>query len=88
MPIRRIILFSLATLLLSSCSLTKYVPENERLLRRNTIKSNVPEAPTDILEPFLQQTPNSYFISLARIELAFYSASGQDTSKWINRWLR
>lgn len=88
MQIHRFILFACATILLTACSLTKYVPENERLLSRTTIKSNVPEAPSDILEPFLQQEPNNYFLSLARIELAFYSASGQDTSKWINRWLR
>lgn len=88
MPIRRIILSFCATILLCSCSLTRYVPENERLLRRTAIKSNVPEAPADVLEPYLQQEPNNYFLSLARIELAFYSASGEDTSKWINRWLR
>ena len=88
MQIHRFILFACATILLTACSLTKYVPENERLLSRTTIKSNVPEAPSDILEPFLQQEPNNYFLSLARIELAFYSASGEDTSKWVNRWLR
>ena len=88
MQINRFILFACATMLLNACSLTKYVPENERLLSRNTVKSNVPEVPADILEPFLQQEPNNYFLSLARIELALYSASGSDTSKWINRWLR
>lgn len=88
MQISRLILFACATLLLSACSLTKYVPENERLLNRNVIKSNVPEAPADVLEPFLQQEPNNYFLSLARIELALYNASGTDSSKWINRWLR
>jgi len=88
MQIHRFILFACATIILSGCSLTKYVPENERLLSRNTIKSNVPEVPSDILEPFLQQEPNNYFLSVARIELALYSCSGEDTSKWVNRWLR
>ncbi|MDD3405525.1 MAG: outer membrane protein assembly factor [Sphingobacteriia bacterium] len=71
-----------------SCSLTKYVPEDKQLLNKVYFKSDIPDLKTDQLTPFLQQAPNSYMFSIMRLELGLYNASGKDTTKWINRWLR
>lgn len=78
----------LIVLLLSSCSLTRYVPENQTLLNRNKIKIDNPEVEVDDLSSYVLQSPNNYFWSIARIKLALYSSSKPDTTKWRNRWLR
>lgn len=80
--------FGLLLLLFCSCRLTRYVPENETLLNRNKIKVDNPEVEADEFSNYLLQTPNNYFWSIARVKLGLYSASKNDTTKWINRWLR
>ncbi len=37
---------------------------------------------------FLRQTPNHKVLGFAKLQLATYSLSGRDSSKWYNRWLR
>ncbi len=81
-------MFGILLLLLSSCRLTRYVPENETLLNRNKIKVDNPEVEADELSNYILQSPNNYFWSIARVKLGLYSASKSDTTKWINRWLR
>lgn len=66
----------------------KYVPEGELLLKKTQIKSDVKEATGDVLNSYLHQTPNNYFLGFWRMQLDFYNASGDDSSKWVNRWLR
>lgn len=66
----------------------KYVPQNEELLKKVRIKSDVPGVSPDYLSSYIHQTPNNYFLGFWRLQLDFYNASGEDSSKWINRWLR
>ena len=68
--------------------MTKYVPENEKLLNKVVVKSDIPEVPSDQLKTYIKQESNNYFLSVARISLALYNCSSSDTTKWINRWLR
>ena len=37
---------------------------------------------------FLRQTPNHKVLGFAKLQLATYSLSGNDSTKWYNRWLR
>ncbi len=37
---------------------------------------------------FLRQQPNHKVLGFAKLQLATYSLSGRDSSKWYNRWLR
>ncbi|MBJ2188494.1 MAG: BamA/TamA family outer membrane protein [Muribaculaceae bacterium] len=37
---------------------------------------------------FLRQTPNHKVLGFAKLQLATYSLSGSDSTKWYNRWLR
>lgn len=86
---RRIYCLSiLSALLLSSCDTLKYVPEDKMLLKKTQIKSDIPEATPDELGGYLHQTPNNYFLGFWRMQLDFYNASGEDSTKWGNRWLR
>lgn len=71
-----------------SCSITKYVPEEQYLLNKVKIKSDVKEVDTDMLYDYIKQTPNNFFLGMGRLELAMYNMSSTDTTKKINRWLR
>ncbi len=74
---------------LCACSTTKHVPDGQYLLDRVTVdvtdRNDVSETE---LYNFLRQTPNHKVLGFAKLQLATYSLSGRDSTKWYNRWLR
>ena len=80
------------TMLLASCSTTKYVPEGQHLLStvdlKNEGKADERDVNTGQLRNYVRQTPNARLFSLFKTPLATYSLSGRDTTRWINRTLR
>ncbi len=72
-----------------SCSAVKHVPDGDYLL--NSVKINITDNP-DItpkqLTGYLRQTPNHKVLGFAKLQLATYSLSGRDSTKWYNRWLQ
>ena len=76
------------SLLLSACTVTKFVPQKQYLLDRVEIKSDQRGFDAASLAPYIHQKPNSKWFSMFRIPLAVYSVSGRDTSRWINRRLQ
>ena len=78
----------LFTLLLLSCSATKFVPDGEHLLSRVHIVSQHNKALAVKAQSYIRQHPNSKWFSLARVPLGIYSLSGTDTTKWGNRVLQ
>lgn len=76
--------------LLTSCSVTRHVPEGAYLLNRTKIE--VAEKNRDIstsqMNSYVRQHPNTRLFSLFRLPLAAYSLSGRDTTRWVNRTLR
>lgn len=89
-PIAAVILIAL----LSACSSTKHVPEGQYLLDKVTIAvqdsagHDVDEIDRADLSTYLRQAPNHKVLGFLKLQLATYSLSGADTSKWYNRWLR
>lgn len=79
----------LPALLLTACSATKHVPDGAYLLDKVDIEV---EGENYIdkkeLYNFLRQTPNHKVLGFAKLQLATYSLSGRDSTKWYNRWLR
>ncbi|MDE5969573.1 MAG: outer membrane protein assembly factor, partial [Muribaculaceae bacterium] len=76
--------------LLTGCSSTRHVPDGKYLLDRATItvdgdRENVKP---DQLANYLRQTPNHKILGFAKLQLATYNLSGQDSTKWYNRWVR
>ncbi|MCQ2218781.1 MAG: BamA/TamA family outer membrane protein [Paludibacteraceae bacterium] len=71
-----------------SCSLTKYVPEDEYLLNKVAVKKDNKRVDVAELEELVQQQPNKSWTFLGRVSLRFYSLSGRDTTKWRNRTIR
>lgn len=85
--IKSIALF--ACLLLTACATTRHVPDGERLLDHAKIVIDPEsEVKSSELTGYLRQKPNSRTLGIAPFKLHVYSASGQDSTKWYNRWLR
>lgn len=84
----RIILIIVFTLGLFSCSLTKYVPQNESLLKSIKFKDNNTKVSNTELHSYVLQKPNSYILGVIPFKLGMYSMSGRDTTKFFNRFLQ
>ncbi len=87
MSVKRYI-FSVLLPLFVSCSTTKYVPEDQYLLNKVTIKTDNKSISSGDLESYVQQMPNKDFLFIKKSGLKVYSLSGRDTSKWRNRFIR
>lgn len=88
MSLRRIIYICFWLLLSVSCSVTKFVPENEYLLNDvNIISSTNPEMAKKA-QSYVRQQPNAKWFSLLKVPLHTYSLSGSDTTMWVNRFLQ
>lgn len=73
----------------AACSPVKHVPEGEYLLDKVTIDiDGDKDVSTEELFNFLRQTPNHKVLGFAKLQLATYSLSGRDSTRWYNRWLR
>lgn len=90
MQIKTYIYIFISSVILMSCSGTKYVSDGYYLL--NSVNVQVDDRYTDIdpgmLKSYVRQKENSKWFSAAKIPLGIYSLSGRDTTKWINRTLR
>ena len=67
--------------LLSSCSASKFISENEYLLDKVELKSTEKGFDAAVLGPYIKQKANSKWFSLFKIPLATYSLAGKDTAK-------
>lgn len=84
----KVLFYFFVVLILTSCNLTKHVPEGEYLLDRVKINTDANDIRKDELSEYLRQTPNSRVFGVFKMQLGIYNLSGKDTSKWINRSLR
>lgn len=86
-----ITLFCTLSLLLSSgCSSSKHVPDGQYLLDKVKIEINDSTKTVDVtdLTAYLRQQPNHKMLWSTKFRLGIYNMSGNDTTKWWNRWLR
>lgn len=74
--------------LISSCSSTKFITEDNCLLKSCAINCDDQSFNTKSLESYYAQRPNSKWFSLMKLPLGIYNMSGRDSTKWINRTLR
>ncbi len=85
-----VMILMIMTLLTSSCSSTKHVPQGKMLL--DNVKINIadphPEVKSSQLSNYLRQNANHRVLGGLKLQLAFYNLSGRDSTKWINRWLQ
>lgn len=88
MSLNRLTYLCLCIFLLLSCSVKKFIPENEFLLDDVKIISTTNEANLHKSEAYIRQKPNAKWFSLVKVPLYTYSLSGKDTTKWGNRVLQ
>ena len=82
------LLLSAFILLAAGCSSTKFVEDNDYLLKKVEIKSDSRQVDAAQLMPYIRQNANSKWFSLLKIPLVTYSLAGRDSTKWINRMLK
>ena len=75
-------------LVMTGCNGAKYVEDGDYLLTAVSVNCDNPHINISSLEPYIRQHPNSKWLSVIKAPLGLYSASGRDTTKWINRTLR
>lgn len=75
-------------LFLSGCSVSRFIPEGGYLLDNVRIESDNKEVKPSDMSLYLRQQPNAKWFSLFRLPMYIYSASGTDSSKWVNRFWR
>lgn len=86
---RKVLIFIFAAVILAGCNTTRHVPEGEYLLDKVTIRlEDSTKLETKELYNFLRQKPNHKVLGFAKLRLGTYNLSGNDTTKWYNRWLR
>lgn len=73
--------------ILSSCSVTKYVGEDEVLLDKLTINGATGKLNRDEMLGYVRQQPNVRMLGIWRLGLGVYNLSGRRDNGW-NRWLR
>lgn len=82
------LLFVLGVVLFYSCSPVKYVPENEYLLDKVTLKTDAKEISKADIRKNIRQKPNTRILGVARFHLGLYNLSGKNGEKKFNKWLR
>ncbi|MCH5234004.1 MAG: BamA/TamA family outer membrane protein [Muribaculaceae bacterium] len=85
------IVFTVLILLLAcACSSTRHIPENSYLLDKvnieiddstNTVKASE-------LSSYIRQLPNHKMLWSIKLRLGVYNMSGNDSTKWWNKWVR
>ncbi|MGL5273232.1 MAG: POTRA domain-containing protein, partial [Phocaeicola sp.] len=81
-------LISFSILLCTSCSVSKFIPDNGYLLDQVLIESDLKSIKTSDLENYIRQNPNSKWFNLVKVPMGIYILSGSDDPKGINRFLR
>ena len=81
-------LFVFVLLALVGCDGTRYVADGDYLLTSTHVSCENPRINLTTMDTYIRQRPNSKWLSSLKVPLGFYSMSGVDTTKWVNRTLR
>lgn len=71
----------------TSCSLTKNVPDGEYLMKRVTIETDTKQVKVSTIKPYVKQQPNHKTFGIIPFPLYLYNMAGEDTTRWVNRFL-
>ena len=86
--IHHILFLLIGAFLVTGCSVSKFIPEGHYLLDDVEIKLDNREVKPSQMTAYVRQTPNAKWFSLIKLPMYIYSASGKDSTKWMNRFLR
>lgn len=76
--------------LVCSCSSTRHVPAGNFLLDNVLIEVNdsTETLTSTAMMSYVRQRPNNRFLHISRLRLGVYNMSGDDSTKWWNKWVR
>ena len=77
-----------ATGILAGCSVGKFIPEDKFLLDNIHVETDNKEIKPSEMHTYVRQKPNAKWFSLVKLPMYIYSASGLDSTKWLNKFLR
>lgn len=83
----KVVAWGVVPLAIASCSVSRFVPEGEYLLDVAEVRTDTKELPAARLQGYIQQHPNSRWLSFAKVPMVPWMISGTDTTKRINRFL-
>lgn len=72
----------------SSCSVDKFIPQDNYLLESVKVKTEDKQFDASQFAQYVHQKGNSRWFSLFKIPMGTYLLSGKDSTKWLNRTLR
>ncbi|MDH8700946.1 outer membrane protein assembly factor BamA [Dysgonomonadaceae bacterium PH5-43] len=79
------VFITMSLLSLNSCSSTKFIPEDEYLLDKVKINSNIDGYKSMELKSHVRQQPNYKMFGINKTMFQVYNLAGKDTTKWINK---
>ncbi len=72
----------------ASCSVNKFIPEDNYLLDEVRVVSDTKEVHPSSFTSYIRQNPNAKWFNRLKVPMRTYCLSGRDSSKWINRFFR
>ena len=84
----RYICFFVVVFIMCSCSVGKFIPEGQYLLSDVHVSSDNKEIKPSEMHTYVRQKPNAKWFSLVKLPMYIYGASGLDSTKWFNKFLR
>lgn len=74
--------------LCTSCSVSKFIPEDKYLLDEVRIVSETKEVKPSQFNSYVRQNPNAKWFNLVKVPMRVYCVSGVDSTQWVNRFFR
>lgn len=75
---------------MSGCSPTRHVPAGSALLDdvKLVINDTTGTLRRQDMMTYVRQRPNNRVLHMSRLRLGLYNLSGDDSTKWWNKWMR
>ena len=87
--LQRGIILAATAVVATACNLTKHVQQGKYLVNKVRIEvTDNQSLNKKELRNYVRQLPNHEILGGAKFQLAFYNLSGNDTTRWYNRWIR
>lgn len=74
--------------LFASCSVSKFIPEEQYLLDEVHISSDTKEVQPSLFTSYIRQNPNAKWFNLVKVPMHLYCLSNKESNSAFNRFLR
>ena len=81
-------IYIIVTMVFTSCSVNKFIPEEQYLLDKVNIISDTKEVQPSLFTSYIRQNPNSKWFNLVKVPMHIYCLSGKDSTNSFNRFLQ